>query len=111
MGAYPGGVRRQWVHQGRNTILQVQPDQLYIAVLFWYLLKSDLSSVRYCSIAYTGHCWFLDNTFDFYGIYNRWINWLYPYDKYTEMGHVYMDLLRRSIDTFLLLGLKIQGKM
>ena len=32
---------------------QVQGDQLYMAVLFWYLVKRDLSSVRHCTVAYT----------------------------------------------------------
>ena len=27
----------------------VQGDQLNIAVFFWYLVKSDLSNVRYCA--------------------------------------------------------------
>ena len=27
---------------------KVQNDQLYMTVLFWYLVKRDLSSVRYC---------------------------------------------------------------
>ena len=29
---------------------QVQGDQLYMAVLFWYLVKRDLSNVRYCTV-------------------------------------------------------------
>ena len=39
----------------------IQGDQLNIAVLFWYLVKSDLSSVRYCTrIHWTSH--FLQRT-------------------------------------------------
>ena len=37
-----------------NTLQStLQSDQLNIAVLFWYLVKRDLSSVRYCTEAYT----------------------------------------------------------
>ena len=31
----------------------IQGDQLHIAVLFWYLVKSDLSSIRFCTGTYT----------------------------------------------------------
>ena len=31
----------------------IQGDQLYMAVYSWYLVKRDLSSVRYCTVAYT----------------------------------------------------------
>ena len=31
----------------------IQPDQINMAVLFWYLVESDLSSVGYCTEAYT----------------------------------------------------------
>ena len=31
----------------------LQGDQLYMAVCFWFLVKRDLSSVRYCTVAYT----------------------------------------------------------
>ena len=34
-------------------IIQVQFDQLNITVCFWYLVKRDLSSVRYYTVAYT----------------------------------------------------------
>ena len=30
-----------------EVLAQIQGDQLYIAVGFWYLVKRDLSSVRY----------------------------------------------------------------
>ena len=33
--------------------LTILGDQLYIAVFSWYLVICDLSSVRYCTIAYT----------------------------------------------------------
>ena len=33
--------------------LQGDHGQLYMAVLFWYPGKRDLSSVRYCTVAYT----------------------------------------------------------
>ena len=42
----PPYCRRQRKHQP-----QVQGDQL--ALCFWYLVKRDLSSVRYCLVAYT----------------------------------------------------------
>ena len=35
---------------------QVQGDQLNMAVYLWYLVKSDLSSVRYCTV-YIGVHW------------------------------------------------------
>ena len=28
-------------------------DQLYMAVLFWYIVKPHLTSVRFCTVAYT----------------------------------------------------------
>ena len=31
----------------------IQGDQIYITVYFWYLVKRDLSSVCYCTVAYT----------------------------------------------------------
>ena len=31
----------------------VQGDQLYMAMCFWYFVKRDLFSVRYCTVAYT----------------------------------------------------------
>ena len=31
----------------------IQGGQLYMAVLFWFLEKRDLSSVRYWTVAYT----------------------------------------------------------
>ena len=31
--------------------IYLQPDQINMAVLSWYLLKSDLSSVRYYTVA------------------------------------------------------------
>ena len=31
----------------------IQIDQLYMVVCFWYLVKSDLSNVRYCTVPYT----------------------------------------------------------
>ena len=31
----------------------LQGDQLYMDVCFWYLVKFDSSSVRYCTVAYT----------------------------------------------------------
>ena len=35
---------------------QVQGDQLYMAMCFWYSVKSDLSDVRvYCSVHWTSH--------------------------------------------------------
>ena len=42
---------------GDNVSLpQVQRGQLYMAVLFWYLVKRDLSSVRvYSSVHWTSH--------------------------------------------------------
>ena len=44
-GAYGGrGSRGQSVESDK-----VQGDQLNIAVFFWYLVKSDLSSIRYCT--------------------------------------------------------------
>ena len=33
------------------TICEFQGDQLYIAVLFWYLVKRDLSNVCYCALS------------------------------------------------------------
>ena len=36
---------------------QLQPDQINMFVLFWYLVKSD-ASVRYCTVAYTGQVTF-----------------------------------------------------
>ena len=37
---------------GQVTFYKVQPDQINMAVLFWYLLKSELSSVlvHYCTM-------------------------------------------------------------
>ena len=35
----------------------VQPDQMNMAVLFWYLVKSD-DNVRYCKVAYTAQVTF-----------------------------------------------------
>ena len=40
----------------------IQGDQLNIAVLFWYLGKSDSSSVRYYTVSYTGQITFLQGT-------------------------------------------------
>ena len=36
-----------------DLYLILRGDQLHIAVCFWYLVKSDLSIVRQCSVAYT----------------------------------------------------------
>ena len=33
--------------------LYIQGDQLYMAVCFWYLVKSDMSSVQYWTVAYS----------------------------------------------------------
>ena len=39
-----------------KVILQVQGDQLYMAVCFWYLVKYNLSSVRvYFSVHWISH--------------------------------------------------------
>ena len=52
------GERRQMYVQ--NHIL-VQGDQLYLAVCFWYLVKSDLSGLHaYSSVHWT--CHFLQGT-------------------------------------------------
>ena len=31
----------------------LQPDQINMAVSFWYLVKCDLSSIKHCTVAYT----------------------------------------------------------
>ena len=38
-----------------NTRPNITPlgDQLYMAVCFWYLVKPNLSSERYCTVMYT----------------------------------------------------------
>ena len=36
-----------------ERVAVVQGDQLNMAVRFWYLVKIDLSSVLYCSVAFT----------------------------------------------------------
>ena len=36
-----------------KSLIVLQPDQIYIAVLFQYLVKRD-ASVRYCTVMYTG---------------------------------------------------------
>ena len=41
-----------------DILLMVQGDQLYMAVCFCYLVKFDLSSVRYCTIAYTSSTYY-----------------------------------------------------
>ena len=39
-----------------SNLFYVQPDQINMAVVFWYLVKSDLSSVRYSTrIHWTSH--------------------------------------------------------
>ena len=39
-----------------SNLFYVQPDQINMAVVFWYLVKSDLSSVRYSPrIHWTSH--------------------------------------------------------
>ena len=44
-----GAVWKVW-----KGVFNIQPDQIYMTVLFWYLAKSD-ASVRYCTVAYTRH--------------------------------------------------------
>ena len=36
-----------------NEYVTIQGDQLYIVVFYLYLVKSDLSIARYCTVAYT----------------------------------------------------------
>ena len=46
--------QRRTVHP--QTDVQVQGDQLDMAVCFWYLVKKELSSVRYCTcVNWTWH--------------------------------------------------------
>ena len=33
-----------------SSLLNLQPDQINMTVFFWYLVKSDLSSIRYCTL-------------------------------------------------------------
>ena len=40
---------RYWSIVALGSPRQLQADQLYMAVYFWYLVKIDLSSVRYCT--------------------------------------------------------------
>ena len=47
-----------WAERNDKTFLvdldfTKQGDQLYITVCFWYLVKRDLSSVRYFTVTYT----------------------------------------------------------
>ena len=46
----PCGINPKYI---KNHALQVQGDQLNMAVWFWYLLKRDLPSVHICTVAYT----------------------------------------------------------
>ena len=40
----------------------IQGDQLNMAVFLWYLVKSDMSSVSYCTqVHWTGHFFFKGN--------------------------------------------------
>ena len=36
----------------------IQPDQMVMAVLFWYLVKCDSIVNSYCTVAYTGEVTF-----------------------------------------------------
>ena len=53
-------------YQGSDTLVTnndraIQPDQKNMVVYIWYLVKSDLSSVSYCTrVRWTGH--FLQGT-------------------------------------------------
>ena len=38
-----------WYRQSWNTISQLQGNHLNMSVFIWYLVKSDLSSIRYCT--------------------------------------------------------------
>ena len=40
-------------YKGKEKIIYIQGDQLNMAVFFWYTVKSDLFSVRYCTHVYT----------------------------------------------------------
>ena len=48
-----GGGHYVYVYPPIAKMGDIQPDQINIVVLFWYLVKSN-ASVRYCTVAYTG---------------------------------------------------------
>ena len=54
MGGLPGMMQVQPAMSMAGGMLlaqpQVKPDQINMDVFFWYLVKTDLSSIRYCTL-------------------------------------------------------------